>query len=398
MTSPPTTLNLHLRCDRWETGKNPDVEALACVVDRWLLRAGSRPLDICLADLTEGPLDAPALRPLLQTLQRHSPRIGTFCMELYPNDFSLFEGHRMEFSRLVELSIASEDIEGSGPILRTFRHAPCLRRVHLSRLPLGSITVPREQIEEFSGRGCGAEEYLDALEALPKLTTCLLQPYLIDYDRDELPIITHTHLRHLTLEESDDEIFGFEDDLDEPRPIHILSFLTLPALESLELDGTQSFDGEILRAFVERSSPPLRKLSIAYDSGSLCITGSLDAFLLLPCLEDLAFGSPAPKLVIQFCSLLARNPSCLPRLKSLEITNEDESLSLLKVPSWVQEVGNALLARGRASSSLQSVRIVLGGEFTEFRPRKSLDSLMLFASLREKGVKVHFGTKDISAV
>nr|GAT53100.1 predicted protein [Mycena chlorophos] len=369
-----------------------DWDALFRATDSWLSRAGSRTLDVSITELPRWPSenDTAAQQFILRTLQQHGPRIARLHLQLYHSDFQLLNGIEVEFSQLEELGVSSE-VEFGDPTLQIFAHAKRLRKVHLEDIDLPDVPFPRHQVQEFSSEGCMAAECLYSLQVLPNLTTCLLQPFLDDLGRNFV-VTTHTRLRRLTLAENDDDLLPDADP--QLRPTHILEFLTLPALESLEIRGTEIFDGNILRAFLERSSPPLQRLAFVHEYRAMQISGSLDALLLLSKLEQLEFERPSSPLMMKFCVMLMVHKSCLPRLKDLMISDREDKLP--DVPSWVERLGRSLV--DRASLCLESVRIVLRGRFTDIGADEILPALEPFGSLKRCGVKVHIGTRDISAL
>nr|GAT47687.1 predicted protein [Mycena chlorophos] len=301
----------------------------------------------------------------------------------------------MDFSQLAEaqLSTGGEWGPNISTDLHMFRNAPALHNLYLGDILLDCVPCPRNGIREFTSHSCPASECLDALQAFPNLTSAHLRPFLVDDDDDdELPIVRHVQLRHLTVDENGSDPDAWEDDL-ESRPIHILKYLALPALETMQISAMRVFEGAVIRAFLERSSPPLVKLTF---KGYYLEIDSMVVLSSFKHLQDLEFRYCSTKLVSQFGALLEQDKECLPKLKNFAVMADEwpRSERLPAVPPWAHQLGPALAHWNH--SRLLSVRIVLQGQLIDVEPEKMASVVRPFVFLKETGIKVYFGTKDTS--
>ncbi|KAK7048915.1 hypothetical protein R3P38DRAFT_2872030 [Favolaschia claudopus] len=161
----------------------------------------------------------------------------------------------------------------------------------------------------YGRRNCTISDYLRILQSAPLLTELGLGLYRSFYQTGGwLASVVHTALRTLKLIQKDIYIC----------PSFILSYMTLPALESLTLarrvDKYSSTDGH-LSEFFSRSSPPLTHLDISY-------------LRLVPSLADLEMdcdgGFDAPATV---CARMASDLDLVPGLRSLRVKNLGFSIS-----------------------------------------------------------------------
>ncbi|KAK7062103.1 hypothetical protein R3P38DRAFT_2833437 [Favolaschia claudopus] len=221
-------------------------------VELWLSRAKDWPLSLSLSALIRfTSSNLAAARHLRCILDRWSPQIAS--LELFINNcdirsLGLDEATLpvLERAVLIDEGGPTDYLDG-GPI-GFFHNAPLLHNV---RLQLGSQTsyeLPWTQLTSFEGEMAD----LEILILLPNLIElkCRFLP-----DEEDFDIQEHACLRSLTL--------------DDHCPVDILQYLTLPALEFLDLSSAVVESYSSLPSFFARSSPPLQSLHLGGRSECL---------------------------------------------------------------------------------------------------------------------------------
>ncbi|KAK7000459.1 hypothetical protein R3P38DRAFT_3058457, partial [Favolaschia claudopus] len=148
-----------------------------------------------------------------------------------------------------------------------------------------------------------ATDWIAFLRAAPALLQCSFQNgFYIPEDDVEVESLTHTSLQRLYLGHADDRKNG--------NSAGVLRYLTLPALQELQLTRFDLMDEQIIDFFV-RSAPPLESLRLIppsdwYDQPIL------ECFKLIPSLERLTLDHGYPLAILQ---VLNTFPDILPNLR-----------------------------------------------------------------------------------
>ncbi|KAJ7482819.1 hypothetical protein B0H11DRAFT_2232198 [Mycena galericulata] len=192
--------------------------------------------------------------------------------------------------------------------------------------------------------------------------------------------VTHSDIRYLYLG-------GYRWDTDlEPSSACMLRYLTLPSLERLAIS---SFDIEFedFVAFLARSAPPLRFLSMSMPCGYLDVTDAPmeRLFRLTPRITDLDLSPSTYWVGDVIASVLhAINSPLLPDLRNLTI----HFPSSLHPP--YEEVLGSLLGR-RTYSPMQAFKLMWMEDSTvNWEPTP--DVITGFRQLKENGMQIYVGT------
>ncbi|KAJ6464813.1 hypothetical protein DFH09DRAFT_545868 [Mycena vulgaris] len=229
----------------------PRAQGFEHLFDAWLKRAGTRATSISL----RGPLP----QAVAVVLNEHAPRV-----------------------QKLQLYFSSEP-----PLKQINASFPCLTTLTIAQDDRGT----NRQIYLYNPSGCA-----ELIRAAPNLVECNFDRV---YYRHSPPLnltaFTHNSLRSLRLGND--------------HSASILSYLTLPALQTLYIPG---FDipPEII-SFLSRSAPPLQ---------SLCMAPSIDVFEAVPTLADLELRcNPNAELDFDFLTALATSHHFLLNLRTLTI-------------------------------------------------------------------------------
>ncbi|KAJ7506550.1 hypothetical protein B0H11DRAFT_234881 [Mycena galericulata] len=260
------------------------VEKFSRGVDAWIGRSGELPLSIEIRCSRVYPYLGPRVYQLLQlTINRLAHRLRSFELEmpflLFSNIFAKASG---TFPLLQDLTIRVMD-ESHGFWTSLLTEAPQLRYVHQCQLYGGdaAFVLPWGQLTTFVGQ-------ITSLDIL-KLAPALLHATLIlerAFEYEVGVVVCHARLQTLVLPPRSELRWGF-------RAPSVLESLTLPALQNLDIRETDSYDvddadeasdsdytygrlrtpqrdasttASIFASFLARSSPPLRTLSLCFDT------------------------------------------------------------------------------------------------------------------------------------
>ncbi|KAF7346023.1 F-box domain-containing protein [Mycena sanguinolenta] len=188
------------------------------------------------------------------------------------------------------------------PCVQLFRNAPLLRELSLigAAPPRFLKSLPWHQLTKYTGTREKLYHCVDALRLSPNLVECAFAACLTD--ESFLDTAIHSSLKSLTLFKG-----CFDTD--------IFIFLTLPALETLEiLDCPEEwFNDEGFQEFLMCSSPPLRQFTIRFDRG----TGpGADTFLSMPSLVQLEIWNAHKTFIAVFFDYFF-DDTFLPQLQHL---------------------------------------------------------------------------------
>ncbi|KAF7375506.1 hypothetical protein MSAN_00438600 [Mycena sanguinolenta] len=171
---------------------------------------------------------------------------------------------------------------------------------------------------------------------------------------------------------------------------YLLRNLSLPALEILSLP-MNSLSGEGLLRFMERSTPPLRDLTLGWevDPGHLGSVELHDCLRLSPGLTRFRMWQPDSDAVAELLTALADTPSLLPNLLDLSIHIFDD-------PDWepsnFSEASWRTLVRALSTRRMERLYIV---------PVKTSPPIDVLVSLRDlvvAGANMHIGTEELNFV
>ncbi|KAJ7711150.1 hypothetical protein B0H16DRAFT_1629675 [Mycena metata] len=163
---------------------------------------------------------------------------------------------------------------------------------------------------------------------------------------------------------------------------HILRYLSLPALETLYLSFTKLTSSDFL-SFLERSSPPLRKLVIGDQCNQFSFIDMEKWIHRMPLLVHLEMAAPENNLVNDLLAALAESPfDLIPHLQILRISHEPLTTLQPNYPELHQ-----LLSSRRAK--IVEFKLVAVDMFEpDPRVRDSLRQLIA------RGMKIFLRTKD----
>ncbi|KAK7028635.1 hypothetical protein R3P38DRAFT_2937600 [Favolaschia claudopus] len=170
-----------------------------------------------------------------------------------------------------------------------------------------------------------SDEFVDILLGAPSLS--ILDVHMISImsspPSEEHGSVFHAALTSLAIRED-----TYCSDSDSPSHSNILSLLTLPSLTHFSVQINRTDDIACLTSFLQRSSPPLRKLELtsayhnmAYDSNYHWNPNAIEqCFTLLPMLTALELCGPLTAMQDVLISLLIDNESTfLPHLAKFKI-------------------------------------------------------------------------------
>ncbi|KAJ6544545.1 hypothetical protein DFH09DRAFT_1321751 [Mycena vulgaris] len=223
----------------------------------------------------------------------------------------------------------------------------------------------------------GASECVEMLRNAPGLVDCTL-------DRIFYATVFHTIGNYSDFGECDELTHHSLTNLRLNSSALILRYLTLPALESLDISDVTHIDDDHLPNFLIRSSPPLKSLKMQWVvtwSG-----GMAERILrLLPNLTDLDMGFWSSQTISTLLGLLATGPTqFLPNLRNLTI----HGMAPVGRPQY-QTLVSAISAR-RASSPPRIETFRLIWRFGEDKP--DADIIAALQQLVGDGMGIHIGT------
>ncbi|KAJ7709471.1 hypothetical protein B0H17DRAFT_970277, partial [Mycena rosella] len=350
----------------------------AHVLETWLSRAGSIPLSIRLNiwDLKQGDTAS----DVFETFARHSYKIQSLNLGIRWRRLQDMEKarYRWSFPLLQVLDLHGDRFQDE-PSLEIFSDCPLLREVSLSAFPASSISLPWQQLTKFTGRLCTVANCLEILCLIPNLRECTFTNCAQDEESPDLPVLSHSNLQSLTIEDEGEFING----------LVMLKFLSLPALQTFVLQFSgwidmQEFDG-IFSSFLSRCSPPLGKFSFRpshqftdFDTARL---------FHMPKLFDLQIWNPSSHFISNFTdSFMNADTNFLPQLQHL--TFRSCRATMLKLSHGLSARWHA---RDQAEfARLETVRLEFWSDmdFTE-------DALLPFQKLLADGMDICINERNI---
>ncbi|KAJ7506869.1 hypothetical protein B0H11DRAFT_245531 [Mycena galericulata] len=252
---------------------------------------------------------------------------------------------------------------------------------HLHALTISQFNNADDWEDETTYYSKTASECIGMLSAAPNLVEFSLSGiHFKDPFASFSRAVTHSNIKYLYLG-------GYRWDTDlEPSSACMLRYLTLPSLERLAIS---SFDikFEDFVAFLARSAPPLRFLSMSMPCGYLNATDAPmeRLFRLTPRITDLDLSPSTYWVGDVIASVLhAINSPLLPDLRNLTI----HFPSSLHPP--YEEVLGSLLGR-RTYSPMQAFKLMWMEDSTvNWEPTP--DVITGFRQLKEHGMQIYVGT------
>ncbi|KAJ6464821.1 hypothetical protein DFH09DRAFT_1382092 [Mycena vulgaris] len=302
--------------------------------DAWLKHAGTRATSISL----RGPLP----QAEASVLNQHALRVQK--SQLYFSSETPLKQITTSFPCLTALTIARDDRDLDCPLYFSYNPTGCA----------------------------------ELIRAAPNLMECNFERVYYSHSPPiNLTAFTHTSLRHLRLGIEADEYSG----------IFILSYFTLPALQTLYIPGI-NIPLDAIFSFLTRSSPPLQSLYMASSIDSWSAQNLASLFTLVPSLAHLEISSEEE---FEFLPALATSPNLLPNLRTLAVRE------FIPDQYEYENLVSLLFARRAAGpSQLQSFWLL----WSECSPEDKPDDEIITAlrQLVEGGMHIHIGTADTNFV
>ncbi|KAJ7671011.1 hypothetical protein B0H17DRAFT_197270 [Mycena rosella] len=362
------------------------------LADLWLSRARGYPLRIEVDD-HEGE-ESPNREILLETICRYSAQWQEVTLSVPLDALSRL---RLEgpLPRLERLVIGSEASVSPIQLVTAFSDAPLLREVHLSLDDVGSvqprsIVLPWAQLTSFTGHLLSAEECLYVLREASSLTECNLYHFIDGHPGFTmslplvLPLITKLRLEGSV----------------EQNLVDVLQYLTLPALEFLELrtappstenPATNPLLLGTLITFLPRSSCPL--LEFRLITSRTLHTVLFQCLSAMPTLKvlDITWFSTSHHVHNTILQQLHTPSALLPHLQSLSVhyttppvlPYDDELIAMLFSRSNRNDTAGA--------ARLERFSLSWNGFHLPYPDAQTLDR---FKALLGRGMQIHLGPLD----
>ncbi|KAJ7639337.1 hypothetical protein FB45DRAFT_425045 [Roridomyces roridus] len=358
------------------------------IVDTWLGRAGQCPLSVTV----KGPIKYTEIDDsdlFFETLCRHAPTIRSLELEFDLDDWEILP-QRVNFSALTELTLRLFQFDRvvdecpSDPV-EMFNDVQGLHRLFLSQIRCRLVVLPWQQLRSFTGQLYDIFECMEALSLMPHLTECAFSMFLDEggFEGDEAQVFSHPGIRSFTLFRtlSDTEYLA--------QSAELLEFVTFPNLESLQLLDVDHYDHEILHSFLERSSPPLKRLVVhpGDDQGPTDLALTTQA--LHAHLTELEIWYPDKSLASLFFNSLGADASFLPRLQELSLHCQGRRAEA-SVGGLVGLAAGALAKRGSlpGAAQLRKFRLIAMGTFYAMLSQAEMAP---FRRLKIQGMDVFIG-------
>ncbi|KAJ7506865.1 hypothetical protein B0H11DRAFT_245486 [Mycena galericulata] len=229
-----------------------------------------------------------------------------------------------------------------------------------------------------------ASACIEMLSAAPNLIELTLDGIDFEYPFESSlsRVVTHSSIKYLYLG-------GYASwDIDiSPSSTHMLQGLTLPSLERLTI-SVFNLEFEEFLAFLARSAPPLRFLSMSMPSSHLEGGAPMEKiFRLTPRITDLKLSPSDYWFGDDIASVLrAINSPLLPDLRNLTI--HLHSSRHVEPPPYAEMLG--VLSGRRTCSPMQALKFMWNQAFVNWEPTP--DVITGFRQLKEDGMQIYVGT------
>ncbi|KAJ7368814.1 hypothetical protein DFH08DRAFT_832336 [Mycena albidolilacea] len=311
LATPILWSELHIRFDEIAIDVVTKAGLIEDSIDRWLSRAGSRPLSL---DFMSQERNRFALSRLRDIIHRWSHRVEDLCVDIAWQNIQTLGLESAAFPLLQGATLGCRYI----PALTFFDNSPRFCDLRLRMSSAGFIpSTFTQQLTKFEGPMWD----LELLTLAPNLTeiTCSFVP-----DPDDAPTaITHHNVRSLAI------VADGADWAD------ILPYLILPALHHLDVSAMDNYD--TLESFLARSSPSLVSLFVegaasCFDHWSQCIA------LVDGTLENLEVWGISNETIPSIFTIL--HP--LPNIQSLRFKDLEDPLNLYLLLPFLYERSHKL--------------------------------------------------------
>ncbi|KAJ7474256.1 hypothetical protein FB451DRAFT_1034989 [Mycena latifolia] len=340
-------------------------EDLLSFIRCWLSRAGRQPLDLQI-------FGAWYTSEIFSAISDHSPQFRTLRFALaLPSSFPNAE-IRGRIPSLMKLVVTILDIrEDESVLLTAFSDAPCLREAQLSGASLQWLSLPWVQLTHLELSDDSLSEYVGVLRQTPNLEVLRVSITHIQDAAD--PSSTPLILPNLhTLE------FSYD------REGMLLSYLTLPALRTLELTSLPGANSFLLHQAGLRSAWPLRSMRLT-RMASEAVVICLDC---LPTLETVEICNPQSSYYDwePIIAAFAHHDEFLPALRTLVLCGSPSHFSITKL---VEMLASRWDGNRQGVIKLASFRLKYGNEAAPNDPFEELRTRL--RSLTNEGLNVVLG-------
>ncbi|KAJ7506526.1 hypothetical protein B0H11DRAFT_2185826 [Mycena galericulata] len=305
LSTPILWSTLYLDLDYASVHSKPHV--IDKYIHRWLARAESNPLSLHFRLIGDDDEWLAGYTPHLLhgLLDRYADTIHFLEVNMSQNGIRQVGLKYRRFPVLNSPDLGLYPLDPENPV-HLFGNAPLLTDIRFD----GSsfyYDFPSSQLTKFDGE----IETMDLFQMAPNLTEAICSvPRLRGIPQSA---IIHLRLRSLILTES----------VNHAGPLDILEYLTLPALESLHVSEMDDTSYPSLTSFLERSSPPLRTLSVRVDDPEFFDWA--ECFNCVgPSLENLELESPSEEVqlfIFQYRNKPVHTVHRFPNLRTLTILN-----------------------------------------------------------------------------
>ncbi|KAK7062159.1 F-box domain-containing protein [Favolaschia claudopus] len=371
-----------------------ELPKLSQIAQLWFKRAKKCPLSIRM----RGELVAnDTFLIFMKVLRRHSRDIHSLELHLDAGDIKAMDSllpNALDLTMLESLVILInvlsdvDDDPAERNALAMFQNSPVLRTVLTNLGKPSSILLPWQQLTEFKGQAYKVGACLEALRLMPNLVRCAFAAYEYSSLEAGCNPVVHFKMQDLTLLR---HVSGQDEDTSTSSDV--LQFLTLPVLQSLIVERTDTFSANMFDLFLKRSSPPLRKLTVHpyYHSARLHLSTSfttLDLSELEVCYPDCDF------IPLFFDVFSKGDPRIFPNVQRLSFPSCSVSPPT-EAGDFTDLVTMLRLAAGPITERRGSMQSFYAS--THSRQRGSADVLAPFQKLREMGMDVRIEIENLSA-
>ncbi|KAF7352405.1 F-box domain-containing protein [Mycena venus] len=374
------------------------------IATAWFERTRKCPLSVRIHGSLQSNVTS-NFRAFMEKFRDYSSKIRSLELHTSLEDFEEMGSHLgvLDFPLLQKLSIRvlldedQEDIPADyNGIHRMFGGVPLLHNVLMAEVVPLFVALPWQQLTKFTGERYTVEECLEALHLMPNLTECAFS--LSDEDADGLEIFSHPNIQHLILFESMSDLGIMA------NSACILTLVTLPNLQTLEILGADDFDEEELNSFLLRSSPPLQRLAVRPLDSEDITTLQLDPPFMALRLTDLELWHPGRTFLLLFFDAFGWDSGLLPQLRKLSLLgchSEDGGADVYDILQWAAVPVTTRWDVIAGYAQLQSFRVVHrtygGAHFGKSYPQAAL---LPFRKLKASGMDVYvqFGSEGKSEI
>ncbi|KAJ6561415.1 hypothetical protein DFH09DRAFT_1159904, partial [Mycena vulgaris] len=328
LAMPTLWSKLHIRFDYFPEDVASEPRLIEDFVDLWLSRAADCPLSISFSLYgfegtvwEESPFHASRMRDIIH---RHSHRIQHLELGMIEWEIRKLDLDSASFPLLQSATFGCVYSPGNDPHPgAVFGNAPQFHNLVLLRSPggtaLSSFSLPWLQLTKFEGQVDNLDLFTQALN--------LVELKITYFEENGPPasIITHTNLGSLTLVQDGGDSFN-----------NILKYLTLPALQFLDLSDVDDTAYRALKPFLIRSSPPLLSLAVnASDYSFSFWYGCLRR--MAGTLENLTLRYPSALALRIVFKSGEKSLSSLPNLRTLTMLDVSGSLDFHELNIFLYE-------------------------------------------------------------